>query len=82
MDFDPVCVDDCRRHEFQFTAPSRELRVANRDLGTVEHVNSNGDLRIRMDSDCGQRQVLKEYSLSDHRTDHTGRKLMKTECKL
>ena len=31
----------------QFTAPSRELHVANRDLGTVEHVNSNGDLRIR-----------------------------------
>jgi ATP-dependent exoDNAse (exonuclease V) alpha subunit len=24
----------------QFTAPSRELHVANRDLGTVEHVNS------------------------------------------
>jgi ATP-dependent exoDNAse (exonuclease V) alpha subunit len=34
----------------QFTAPSKELQVANRDLGTVEHVNSNGDLRIRMDS--------------------------------
>lgn len=34
----------------QFTAPSHELRVANRDLGTVEHVNSNGDLRIWMDS--------------------------------
>lgn len=29
---------------------SHEMQVANRDLGTVEHVNSNGDLRIRMDS--------------------------------
>jgi conjugative relaxase-like TrwC/TraI family protein len=36
----------------QFTAPSRELQVANRDLGTVKHANSNGDLRIRMD--CGR----------------------------
>ena len=34
----------------QFTAPSCELHVANRDLGTVEHINPNGDLRIRKDS--------------------------------
>src|SRR5262249_27114023 len=34
----------------QFTAPSRDLRVANRELGTVEQINSQGDLRIRMDS--------------------------------
>jgi hypothetical protein len=27
-------------------------------------------------------KVTKESSLSDHRMDHTGRKLMKTECKL
>jgi hypothetical protein len=33
-----------------FTAPSRELHVANCDLGTVEQVNSNGGFRIRMDS--------------------------------
>jgi ATP-dependent exoDNAse (exonuclease V) alpha subunit len=35
---------------FSSPSPSKELQVANRDLGTVEHVNSNGDLRIRMDS--------------------------------
>ncbi len=35
---------------FSFTAPSRDLHVPNRDLGTVEHVNSNGDLGIRMNS--------------------------------
>jgi conjugative relaxase-like TrwC/TraI family protein len=34
----------------QFTAPSKELKVANRDLGTVEQVNNQGDIRIRMDS--------------------------------
>ena len=33
----------------QFTAPSRDLQVANRDLGTVEQVNSRGDLGIRLD---------------------------------
>jgi hypothetical protein len=39
-----------RRVGVQFTAPARDLHVPNRDLGTVEHVNSNGDLGIRMDS--------------------------------
>jgi conjugative relaxase-like TrwC/TraI family protein len=34
----------------QFTAPSRELHIANRDLGTVEQVNSHGELKLRMDS--------------------------------
>jgi hypothetical protein len=34
----------------QFTAPSGELKVANRDLGTIEHIKSSGDLKIRMDS--------------------------------
>src|SRR4051812_38101579 len=28
----------------QFTAPSRELQVANRELGTIERVNHSGDL--------------------------------------
>jgi hypothetical protein len=28
----------------QFTAPSRELQVANRELGTVQRVNSHGAL--------------------------------------
>jgi hypothetical protein len=38
-------------HEFstgdriQFTAPSKELKVANRELGTIERVSSEGDLR-------------------------------------
>ena len=45
----------------QFTAPSRELQVANRDLGTVKQVNSKGDLRIRMDSG---REVL--FNIREH----------------
>jgi len=32
----------------QFTAPSHDLKIANRDLGTVEGVGRNGTMRIRM----------------------------------
>jgi conjugative relaxase-like TrwC/TraI family protein len=50
----------------QFTAPSRELQVANRDLGTVEQVNSNGDFRIRMDSGREVRFNIREHPHLDH----------------
>ncbi len=50
----------------QFTAPSRELHVANRDLGTVEHVNSNGDLKIRMDSGQEVRFNVREHPHLDY----------------
>src|SRR5271165_489110 len=50
----------------QFTAPSKELQVANRDLGTVEHVNSNGDLRIRMDSGQEVRFNIREHPHLDY----------------
>jgi conjugative relaxase-like TrwC/TraI family protein len=50
----------------QFTAPSRELHVANRDLGTVEQVNSNGELRIRMDSGQEVRFNVREHPHLDY----------------
>ncbi len=50
----------------QFTAPSNELHVANRDLGTVEHVNSNGDFRIRMDSGREIGFNIREHPHLDH----------------
>jgi conjugative relaxase-like TrwC/TraI family protein len=34
----------------QFTAPSKELHVANRELGTIEQINDAGELAIRTDS--------------------------------
>jgi len=34
----------------QFTAPSGDLHVANRELGTIQKINDAGDLEIRMDS--------------------------------
>jgi len=50
----------------QFTAPSRELQVANRDLGTVEQLNSHGDLRIRMDSGRDVRFNIREHPHLDY----------------
>jgi conjugative relaxase-like TrwC/TraI family protein len=34
----------------QFTAPSKELQVANRELGTIQKINHADDVQIRMDS--------------------------------
>jgi len=34
----------------QFTAPNRALHVANRDLGTIEHIGQDGQLSVRMDN--------------------------------
>lgn len=47
-----------------FNAPSRELRVANRDLDTVEHINCDGVLRIRMDLSQEVRFNVREPSTS------------------
>jgi ATP-dependent exoDNAse (exonuclease V) alpha subunit len=33
----------------QFTAPSQELKIANRDLGTVEGIGRDGTMRLRLD---------------------------------
>jgi len=35
----------------QFTAPSRELKIANRDLGTVESIGRDGLMRLRLDDE-------------------------------
>jgi len=50
----------------QFTAPSCELHVANRDLGTVEHINPNGDLRIRKDSGQEVRFNVRDHPHLDY----------------
>jgi len=34
----------------QFTAPSREQHVANRELGTIEKIDDAGNLQVRLDS--------------------------------
>jgi len=35
----------------QFTAPSQELRIANRDLGIVESIAPDGTMRLRLDDE-------------------------------
>ena len=34
----------------QFTAPNQEQHIANRELGTIEKIEANGNLQLRMDS--------------------------------
>ena len=50
----------------QFTAPSRELHVANRELGTVEKINDAGDVQIRMDSGHDVAFNIREHPHLDH----------------
>lgn len=35
--------------KLQFTAPHRELQVANRDLGTIQSIEDDGTISVRMD---------------------------------
>ena len=35
--------------KIQFTAPNRNLQVANRDLGTIQHIGEDGRVSVRMD---------------------------------
>jgi hypothetical protein len=39
-----------RGDRVQITAPNREQRIANRELGTVENIDTKGNLRLRLDS--------------------------------
>jgi conjugative relaxase-like TrwC/TraI family protein len=34
--------------KIQFTAPQRDLQVANRDLGTIQHIGDDGKISVRM----------------------------------
>jgi conjugative relaxase-like TrwC/TraI family protein len=35
--------------KIQFTAPQRDLQVANRDLGTIQHIGDDGKISVRME---------------------------------
>ena len=47
----------------QFTAPANNLKVANRELGTIEGIDGNGRLRLRMD---GGRAVERDTIRQTH----------------
>jgi ATP-dependent exoDNAse (exonuclease V) alpha subunit len=38
-----------RGDRIQFTAPNRELHVANRDLGTIQQIDDSGRMSVRLD---------------------------------
>jgi conjugative relaxase-like TrwC/TraI family protein len=50
----------------QFTAPSNGMKIANRELGTVEEIASNGKMRVHLDG--GRRVTVDpaEYPHLDH----------------
>jgi ATP-dependent exoDNAse (exonuclease V) alpha subunit len=50
----------------QFTAPSKDLQIANRELGTIERVNDAGNLDIRMDSGRDVRFNIREHPHLDY----------------
>lgn len=35
--------------KIQFTAPNRDLQIANRDLGTIQHIGDDGKISVRME---------------------------------
>lgn len=50
----------------QFTAPSKDLHVANRELGTIQKISDAGDLEIRMDSGRDIAFDIREHPHLDH----------------
>jgi len=54
--------------KIQFTAPSRDLQVANRDLGTIQNISDEGKISVRMDG-AKERTVLFDASEMRH-LDH------------
>ena len=52
----------------QFTAPSRDLQVANRDLGTIQHIGEDGKISVRVD---GAKDRIVRFDANDMRhLDH------------
>jgi ATP-dependent exoDNAse (exonuclease V) alpha subunit len=50
----------------QFTAPSRDLKIANRDLGTVESIGRDGTMQLRLDDGRGVEFKPQNHPHLDH----------------
>jgi hypothetical protein len=54
--------------KIQFTAPQRDLQVANRDLGTIQSIGNDGKISVRMD---GAKERIVRFDASEMRhLDH------------
>ena len=50
----------------QFTAPAHELKVANRELGTIENIGEDGRLRLKMDGGRAVELDPRQHAHLDH----------------
>jgi ATP-dependent exoDNAse (exonuclease V) alpha subunit len=50
----------------QFTAPNRELKIANRELGTIEIIASNGAMQLKLDSGRSVEFGVQSFPHLDH----------------
>jgi ATP-dependent exoDNAse (exonuclease V) alpha subunit len=50
----------------QFTAPSKDLHVANREMGTINTINDAGEIQIRLDSGRNIAFNIREHPHLDH----------------
>jgi conjugative relaxase-like TrwC/TraI family protein len=50
----------------QFTAPNRELKVANRELGSIDNIASNGSIRLKLDGGRRVEFQVKSFPHLDH----------------
>jgi conjugative relaxase-like TrwC/TraI family protein len=50
----------------QFTAPANDLKVANRELGTVEAISQDGQMRLMMDGGRAVQLDSREHPHLDH----------------
>jgi hypothetical protein len=58
--------DFAQGDRIQFTAPSKDLSVANRELGQIEEIRANGQLSIRTDSGRTVEFNIKDHPHLDH----------------
>ena len=50
----------------QFTAPYKDKRIANRQVGTIEKIDDEGNLRIHLDSGCEVDLNLRDHPHLDY----------------
>ncbi len=50
----------------QITAPNRELKVANRELGSIESIAPNGSMRLKLESGRSVKFAVQSFPHLDH----------------